>query len=199
VILVWNMIRLAEALLPLLDDEGDKAVEIIQPRLAEIPDRVDAAWRSMMATKIGLARADDPYDASLVTDLQALMQQHALDYTNTFAALDGALDTASTDGASATALPLVLDPWLARWRSRLDEVGSRANAASLMQRANPRVSPRNHHVEAALSAVVESGDTGPAERLIEALRDPYTAGPQIAAYIDPPPEGDQDYRTFCGT
>lgn len=195
VILAWNMIRLAESLLPLFHEEGDKAIETIQPRLAEIPDRIEAAWRSMMGTKIGLARADDPYDASLVTDLQALMQQHGLDYTNTFAALDGALDEA--DGASA--LPSVLDPWLARWRSRLDEVGSRANAAILMRRANPRVIPRNHYVEAALSAVVEKGDTGPVERLIEALRSPYDADPQIAAYTDPPPDGDPGYQTFCGT
>jgi uncharacterized protein YdiU (UPF0061 family) len=195
VILAWNMTRLAESLLPLLHDEGDKAVEIIQPRLDEIPDRVDTALLAMMGTKIGLSRVDDPYDAALVTDLQALMEQHGLDYTNTFAALDGALDEATT----ATGLPAVLDPWLARWKSRLAEVGSRANAALLMRRANPRVIPRNHHVEATLSAIVETGDTGPAERLIEALRDPYDAGPRIAPYTDPPSDGDQGYRTFCGT
>jgi uncharacterized protein YdiU (UPF0061 family) len=194
-ILAWNMIRLAESLLPLLDDDDDKAVEIIQPRLHEIPDRIDTAWRSMMGTKIGLARGDDPYDASLVTDLLALMQQHGLDYTNTFASLDGALGAATT----ATAPPSVLDPWLARWKSRLDEAGSRTNAASLMRRANPRVIPRNHHVEAALAAIVDNADTGPAERLIEALRDPYDTGPQIDPYTDTPPDGDQGYQTFCGT
>lgn len=68
-----------------------------------------------------------------------------------------------------------------------------------MWRANPRVIPRNHHVEGALSAVVESGDTGPAKRLLEVLRDPYDEGPGTAAYTDPPPDGDRGYQTFCGT
>jgi uncharacterized protein YdiU (UPF0061 family) len=61
------------------------------------------------------------------------------------------------------------------------------------------VIPRNHHVDAALAAVVERGDTGPVERLLEVLRAPYAPGPTIAAYADPPPDGDRGYRTFCGT
>jgi uncharacterized protein YdiU (UPF0061 family) len=194
VVLAWNMARLAECLLPLLDEDDDRAVEMIGPRLHELPERLDSAGRSMMASKIGFARVG-PDEESLVADLEALMQQHGLDYTNTFAALGDALEEA--DGA--TPLPSALDSWLGRWRSRLDAVGSRANASVLMRRANPRVIPRNHHVEAALSGVVERGDTGPVERLLEALRDPYTAGPGTAAYTDPPPDGDRDYQTFCGT
>lgn len=193
-ILAWNMVRLAESLLPLIHEERDAAIEIIQPRLRELPARVDAAWRAMMGTKIGLPQVG-PDDVSLVTALQALLQEHDLDYTNTFAALTGALDEA----VGATALPSALEPWLQHWRSRIDRVGSREDAAVLMQRANPLLIPRNHHVEAALSAVVESGDTGPVERLLEALRNPYAAGPSIAAYTDPPPDGDRGYQTFCGT
>ena len=57
----------------------------------------------------------------------------------------------------------------------------------------------NDDVEAALAAVVERGDTGPAERLVEVLRDPYDVGPSTAAYTDPPADGDRGYQTFCGT
>ena len=147
----------------------------------------------MLGTKIGLSELGAE-DESLVTDLQQLMQQHGLDHTNTFAALSGALD-ASTDSP----LPAALDPWLARWRSRFDDADSRGSAQALMRRTNPRVIPRNHHVEAALAAVVEHGDTGPAERLVEVLRDPYDVGPSTTAYTDPPADGDRGYQTFCGT
>jgi uncharacterized protein YdiU (UPF0061 family) len=61
------------------------------------------------------------------------------------------------------------------------------------------VIPRNHHVEAALAAVVESGDTGPVERVLAVLRAPYAPGPEIAAYAEPVPGGERGYRTFCGT
>ncbi|MCA9627407.1 MAG: YdiU family protein [Myxococcales bacterium] len=193
VVLAWNMARLAETLLPLLHEDSDRAIDMIQPRLNEVPDRIDAAWRAMLRTKIGLSELG-PDDESLVTDLQQLMQQHGLDHTNTFAALSGALD----DTADSP-LPSELDPWLLRWRSRFDDAGSRANAQALMRRTNPRVIPRNHDVEAALAAVVERGDTGPAERLVEVLRDPYDVGPSTAAYTDPPADGDRGYQTFCGT
>lgn len=96
-------------------------------------------------------------------------------------------------------MPPALSPWLTRWRSLLRGEDARANARALMRRANPLVIARNHQVEAALSAVVERGDTGPAERLVEALRDPYSESPSLADYVDPPPNGDRGYQTFCGT
>jgi uncharacterized protein YdiU (UPF0061 family) len=148
----------------------------------------------MMGAKIGIARVA-PEDASLIADLLALMQQHALDYTNTFVELTRALD----ESAGTTALPSALDPWLLRWKARLDRTTSREDASVLMRRANPLVIPRNHHVEAALAAVAERGDTGPVERLLAVLRDPYYAGSETAAYTDPPPGGDRGYQTFCVT
>lgn len=193
-ILAWNMVRLAECLLPLLHEDTDKAVEVIRPRLEELPDRLDTARQTMMRTKIGLAELT-PDAAALVNELLALMQQHQLDHTNTFAGLAPALEAS----ADETTLPPALAPWVARWRAHIDTVGRRAEALALMRGANPLVIPRNHHVEAALAAGVAAKDMGPAEHLIQALRNPYEAGPQTAAYTDPPPDGDVGYQTFCGT
>jgi uncharacterized protein YdiU (UPF0061 family) len=193
-IIVWNMVRLAECLLPLLHKDSEKAVESIQPRIDEVPDRLESAQRSMLGEKTGFARVT-PEDLALLADLLKLMEEHALDYTNTFTALTDFLDGA----IEGSAPPEPLAPWIPRWHARLDHVTSRAEANRLMQRANPVVIPRNHHVEAALAAVAEHGDTGPAESLLAVLRDPYHRGPESAAYTDPPPGGDQGYQTFCGT
>jgi uncharacterized protein YdiU (UPF0061 family) len=193
-ILAWNLVRLAECLLPLLHEDRDAAIAIVQPRLEELPDRLETARLAMLGTKLGFARVG-PEEAALIADLLALMQEHALDYTNTFAAFAGVLD----GSAGATSSPDVLAPWIARWTAQVDRVTARADAAGLLRRANPLVIPRNHHVEAALAAVVERGDTGPVERLLAVLRAPYAPGPTIAAYADPPPAGDRGYRTFCGT
>lgn len=193
-ILTWNMARLAECLLPLVDEDRNKAIEIIQPRLNEIPDRLDTAWQSMMVKKIGLPQMG-PDDASLVNDLLELMQRHGLDYTNTFARLTEAVD----ETVDEPDVPAELEPWLALWKAHSVIADSQADALALMQRSNPLVIPRNHHVEAALAAAIENSDTGPTERLVDALRDPYHAGQETDAYTDPPPDGDQGYRTFCGT
>ena len=67
-----------------------------------------------------------------------------------------------------------------------------------MRRANPIVIPRNHHVEVALEAA-EGGDRGPLERLLDVLRDPFTATPANEPYRGGPPAGCGRYRTFCGT
>jgi uncharacterized protein YdiU (UPF0061 family) len=67
-----------------------------------------------------------------------------------------------------------------------------------MRQANPVVIPRNHRVEEALGAA-EAGDLAPLHRLLAALREPFAATPENAAYRSGPPTGCGPYRTFCGT
>ena len=51
-----------------------------------------------------------------------------------------------------------------------------------MRRANPAVIPRNHRVEEALEAAVQSGDLEPFNRLLEAVQNPYEERPELAPY-----------------
>jgi uncharacterized protein YdiU (UPF0061 family) len=69
-----------------------------------------------------------------------------------------------------------------------------------MRAVNPWIIPRNHRVEEALAAASEHGDLGPFERLLAALRQPWTTDPALARYAEPAPrELTERYRTFCGT
>jgi uncharacterized protein YdiU (UPF0061 family) len=69
-----------------------------------------------------------------------------------------------------------------------------------MRRASPRVIPRNHRVEEALSAASDAGDLAPFERLLQALRRPFDDHPDDAAYAEPAPaDVTARYQTFCGT
>ena len=68
-----------------------------------------------------------------------------------------------------------------------------------MQSVNSAYIPRNHRVEAALTAAVENGDLGPFEELLTVLSRPYEARPEFADYEDPPGAEQRVYRTFCGT
>nr|WP_240895536.1 YdiU family protein [Kineococcus siccus] len=188
-VLEWNLARLAEAMLPLFDEDEDRAVELAVAALGRFRPEYDAAWAAGARAKLGL-RPDA--DASLGDELVTLLEGARADLTQTFRALAVA---ARGDDAPVRALlgaaPAVGD-WLARWLA----AGPDADA---MDRVNPVVVPRNHLVEEALTAAT-AGDLAPFERLLDAVRRPFEARPGFERYAAPaPPEFGASYRTFCGT
>lgn len=186
VILAWNIARLAEALVPLLDPDPDRAVDLANARLEGIAGRYRSAWLQVMRTKLGLL-GEDAGDASLADDL--LVAMTGADWTLTFRRL----------GDEAALRPLFQDframaAWLPRWRVRAG-AGAGEDAATRIAAANPAVIPRNHQVEAALAAATD-GDMAPFHALLGALQQPFVAQ---EAYMLPAPTGFGPYVTFCGT
>lgn len=186
-IIGWNMARFAETLLPLVDPDEKAAVEKIMPLLESFPDRFRAAWGRMMGKKLGL---EVGAHEALVNELLEHMAAERLDYTITFARLGASLRAEDPELRDA------LGPWYDRWREAIQDP---ADAWAIMQRQNPLVIPRNHHVEAVILAAVVEGDPAPAERFLDVLRAPYELGPNTPRYQDPPADLDAGYRTFCGT
>ena len=68
-----------------------------------------------------------------------------------------------------------------------------------MDRHNPIYIPRNHLVEAALTAAT-GGDLAPLHELLAAVTHPYDERPGLERYAEPAPaEFGEEYQTFCGT
>ena len=181
-ILGWNLARLAETLIPLLDPSPEKAVEIANDRLTGIAPIYRADWLSVMRRKLGLV-GEDPGDAALVDDLMPAME--GADWTLTFRRLADpvALRPHFPDFTR-------MDAWLSRWRSRAGD-----GAAQRLTQANPAVIPRNHQVEAALTAAT-AGEMAPFHALLAAIQKPFT---EAEPYTLPAPTGFGPYVTFCGT
>ena len=187
----WNLARLAEVLLPLLDAQRDKAMTLATNTITQFPARFEHYWHEGMRRKLGLLRAE-PDDVSLMHDLLALMREHTADYTNTFRQL-----CAVADGDAA---PAGYETWTGRWLARLArESHARQAAATLMRAHNPAVIPRNHRVEAALNAAVQREDFAPMATLLTVLSTPFTVKPAHAEYSTPPAPSERVYQTFCGT
>ncbi|QIK76639.1 protein adenylyltransferase SelO [Nocardioides piscis] len=188
----WNLARLAESLLPLIDESQDRAVELAVASLGAFRPQYGDAWAAGMRTKLGLPPGlSDDVAGGLVTDLLALLQRSRVDHTTAFRALRPA---AAGDAEPLRRLFLDLaevDGWLARWRP----VGPDAERMAL---ANPVYIPRNHLVEEALAAAT-AGDLGPLQRLLEAVSAPYDERPGLELYAAPAPDDFVDYQTFCGT
>ncbi|HXC58275.1 MAG TPA: YdiU family protein, partial [Steroidobacteraceae bacterium] len=90
----WNLARLAETLLPLIDADTERAVElataIIEPFIAQF----DTAFLDRLRRKMGLTTAEDG-DAELASTLLQLMRDATADFTLTFRAMADALSPAS--------------------------------------------------------------------------------------------------------
>jgi uncharacterized protein YdiU (UPF0061 family) len=68
-----------------------------------------------------------------------------------------------------------------------------------MRGVNPAFIPRNHRVEQALGAAIESGDFSPFADLHTILSRPYEDQPDFADYANPPQTDERVFQTFCGT
>ena len=67
-----------------------------------------------------------------------------------------------------------------------------------MRKANPVFIPRNHLVEAALSAAVERQDFQPFQELLDVVSHPYEEWPGLERYATPAGPGEGVRWTFCG-
>ncbi|WP_257347649.1 protein adenylyltransferase SelO [Pseudalkalibacillus decolorationis] len=189
----WNLARFAEALLPLLDDDQDRAIEIAQEQISGVNDLYNSNWLAGMRAKLGLFN-EEKEDEALIENLLKLMDKHDADYTNTFRALtfDNANDMDLFDTEEFA-------QWQEQWQARRGrQEESKASSDELMRNSNPAVIPRNHRVEEALEDAVENGDYSVMERLLDVLSNPYAHSAEQEEYATVP-ELKVPYRTYCGT
>lgn len=189
----WNLTRLAEALLPLLHADKDKAVELATEVLDAFTPMFRQCWHQAMGSKLGLAQTEDN-DPELIQGLLNLMQQHRADYTNTF---DLLTTGGPVDGSLETSPDFIV--WRGQWqRRRRSQALTADQSRQLMRTSNPAVIPRNHLVENALDRAVQ-GDLSVMNDLLRVLAAPYADLPPDSPYRQPPASGGPRYKTYCGT
>jgi len=192
----WNLARFAETLLPIINADQQAAIPQAVAVLETFGDRYDAAWLAGMRAKLGLLGEPQSDDIDLANGFLAAMDGQNVDYTLAFRGL-----SAAALGDDSLVRPLFANPkpyeaWAARWRAGLaDPVAS----ARSMDAVNPVYIPRNHMVEAALTAAADGNDLAPFDALLSVLAQPFTPRPGLEGYTQPAPRGSAPYRTFCGT
>jgi serine/tyrosine/threonine adenylyltransferase len=183
----WNLARLAETLLPLIDADTEAAVAAATAVLDTFPERYSAAWSNGMSAKLGVD------DAALRDDWLALLRDQRVDYTQAFRALSAHVRGDASEARVLFTEPELFDLWADRWRPHVAP-----DAADALDRVNPVYIPRNHKVEEALEAAT-AGDLEPFERLVDVLTRPFDERPGLDAYAEPAPTSFGRYVTFCGT
>lgn len=198
---LWNLTRLAETLLPLLDTDQDRAVEMAQEALAGFEPRFVRTHREGMMRKLGITRAHDG-DAELASSMLGAMHENQVDYTLFFRRLSDAIEPGGSDEPVRSLFvdPTAADAVLRMWRERLtEEPQSAAERRAAMNKVNPAFIPRNHRIEGVIKAAVQEADFAPFHEMVAVLARPWEDQPDFAQYATPPQEFERVRATFCGT
>jgi serine/tyrosine/threonine adenylyltransferase len=191
---LWNLSRLAETLLPLIDDVQEAAIEKAEGALSRFMTAFETAFENAMRAKLGWQDVDAGDGERIAGLLRAMMEGQA-DFTLVFRRLAMLAAGHSSIAFNKTfANSESVDAFLAIWKAR---AGDMADVA-VMNAANPVIIPRNHRIEEAIVAA-EQGDFGPAQRLAKALATPFHEDPTVADLELPPTAEQEVRRTFCGT
>lgn len=181
-VLVWNLAQLASALLPLIDANQERAIELATKAVHRFPELYQDAWLAEFRAKLGLAMEEDD-DAALIERLLSEMAKAGADFTNTFRALE---DTPFPE-------------WHANWLARLAREGATPESTTAARAAtNPAVIPRNHRIEAAIQAGV-AGDYTAFHDLNRVLMTPFELAASDVGFSEPPKPDEEVTQTFCGT
>ena len=188
-IIHWNLVRLAESLLPLIDKNEKKSIEIAQNTLNEFSALFKNEWLQMMRKKIGIDDRSEE-DEELISTLVNWMQNKSSDFTNTFCNLmnyNHANDEVFGDNDFAA--------WKKNWQERVNN----KEYLKTMANTNPVLIPRNYLVEDALNEAETKSNLNKFNDLNKAISSPYQVEKVNIKYLITPSKTNIPYKTFCGT
>jgi uncharacterized protein YdiU (UPF0061 family) len=188
----WNITRFAECLLPLIDENENKAIELAAEVIDKFENKYQRKWLNMMRDKLGML-GEDSSDTDLINELYNVMEIQKLDFTNTFCHL---MKIKIDENESY--MQDEFTNWKKKWLKRLKaNVSPNDNQLELMRKNNPIFIPRNYHVEKALEEA-NKGKLELLKKLLSVIERPYEINNQNLEFINPGLEN-KNYRTFCGT
>ena len=189
----WNLERFAETLLPLINNDKDKAIDIASKTINSFGTLYKNCWLEMMRKKLGLL-GEDSKDENLIIDLLSWMHQNKADYTNTFCFL---MNENIQENKIYNNQGFI--SWKQQWQERLKlHNNSPEKSLKLMCSVNPLVIARNHKVEEVLKEA-NNGNLNPFNDFLKVLEKPYEKQTKTNNYQFPAPSSEKKYQTFCGT
>ncbi len=172
---LWNLARLAETIIHLIDDNENKAIKIVENILEKYQKKFELNWNIMMSKKLSLDKNID--NKEIIQEFLDLMHINKLDYTNTFLSLDNkSLDQN------------IFKDWLQKY-NKYKHIK--------YNNINPTVIPRNHILEKIINDAY-NGDLIPLYDLENSLKNPYFRNVKKDLQ-KPPTNNERVYQTFCGT
>lgn len=193
---LWNLVCLAQALLPLLsEEEATTALDEYQPMFG-------VYYGELMRAKLGFEK-HMPEDAMLIKELLKILEANQVDYTNFFRAL-GSFTTQPENNNELLrdkfVNPADFDQWAIGYRERLlAEQSVDHERQKRMSQTNPKYVLRNYLAETAIRQAVEHRDYSEIDRLLELLQAPYAEQPSMERYAATPPQWGKQLVVSCSS
>ena len=182
-VIVWNMAQLANALLPIVNNDED-VLNKFKNLVHEMPNQIRSLWLKKFGKKIGIPKTK-PNDYKLISNFLNGLASRNEDFTISFRKLTEEPEYFKS-----------VDPdWFKTWENR---ISGEPDPISIMAKANPNLIPRNHQIELAITAALNS-DFDLFHRLNKALKSPYEKTLEYSDLEAIPTEEEEVLKTFCGT
>ncbi len=200
-ITLWNLSRLAECLLPLIDEDINKAKKIAVAHLEKFPMIFQELWLKGMKKKLGFTKSFSE-DPNLLTSFLELLKLQKVDFTLAFRKLSANINREEFDDEflhlfknQNSALS-----WLKDWKKRiLKEKINYLQISKRMKKINPKYIARNHLVEKAIDEAINKNDYSFTRQLLKLLRKPFVGRKNMESFSNPPNSSEVVKNTFCGT
>lgn len=188
----WNLLCLAQALLPLIGGE-----ETVQVALASYKSVFSTNFMARMRPKLGLT-TERASDAELIDTILLLLAKNGVDYTIFWRRLSHAVAKDNFEPVrDLFADRAGWDQWLLAY-SALIAQNDRSLAADLMLKTNPKFVLRNHLGEQAIRAA-KLGDFSELQTLQRLLDRPFDEHPGHDAWADFPPVWASSIEISCSS
>lgn len=191
-VIIWNLARLGECLIPLIDPDENKAIKELTSVLEKLPIKFQKLWHQKLLLKFGLNQ-DHPQASDLINLWFEYLTNEKLDFTNNFRNLSKLLKGDESD-FKPTKIFIEFKNIFKNIHQNLDT----KNAISTMNAHNPVYIPRNHLVQKAINSSINE-DYDFFNEFNKVLSNPYNEQKNKEAFLRPPLDHEIVKATFCGT
>ena len=196
-ILVWNLSKLAEALVPLIDDEEQRSIEKLTEVLELVMPSYEKYFYSEMGKKLGIDSISQN-NMYLVKDYLKILDSNSIDFTLSFRDLSKILKKTKSIEDSVFKNTSDFKKWTENWIIRnISEKANLKDITNQMDLINPCYIPRNHIIEDALENAV-NGDMNLINEILELYKNPFDEN-EYTETFKKPSETNTPFVTFCGT
>ena len=193
-ILVWNLAKLAETLIPLINEDSKKSVKQLTEVLQLVMPSYQEYFYKEFSEKLALSGINNK-NIKIIEDYLKILESNSIDFTKSFRDLSKLyFSNLEIKESEFSGVSNFID-WYEKWKQELDKD---QNLTKNMDNINPCYIPRNYILEEALINAMNN-ENSEINKLIKILNSPYKEMPDLQKYASPSLKPDINYVTYCGT
>ena len=191
-ILVWNLAKFAESLIPLINENEEVSIKQLTEILQLVTPSYQEYYYKEFCQKLGLESVSEQ-NIKLIEGYLKILEYGSIDFTLSFRDLSKIVNENLLPKNSIFAKSKGFNDWYLKWKKEINQ----NEISDEMNLNNPCYIPRNHLIEDALIKAIE-GDMSEINFMINLFESPYIERNIPQKYLMPSNSGEQ-YVTFCGT